>query len=356
MRSLAPCLAGLALLAALGCRSVGVRTIERDRLAYSQALSQSIKTQALLNLVKLRYLDAPVFLDVGQIVSSDSLETSLSMEGVYTMFGAHAWDNATLNAGGKYTSRPTVTFSPMTGDKFMRAMIEPIAAVRILSLIESGYDARFALETCVSAINGLQNRSAAAGHICPADEDFDRLMNAISQVQALGGMGFRIERSGKEEPACVLLFRRPRQNPEVESAAREVKALLGLNVEDERFVVVHGNTAGAPGQLTIQTRSMMQVLAALASYIDVPQEHIASGRVLASPPVPATGTLLLRVHCGTRSPKDVFCAVRFRDHWFWVDDRDLPSKRTISFVNFLFTLAGSGNEVSLPVLTIPAGG
>jgi len=46
------------------------------------ALSESVKTQALLNLVRMRYVDAPVFLDVGQIVSSDSIETSVGIQSV----------------------------------------------------------------------------------------------------------------------------------------------------------------------------------------------------------------------------------------------------------------------------------
>jgi len=120
--------------------------------------------------------------------------------------------------------------------------------------------------------------------------------------------------------------------------------------------VVRGDARGSQGQLTMETRSMMQVLGSLASYIEVPAEDMASGRALAVPPLPTTGTPLFRVQCTPRKPGDAFCAVRFRDHWFWIDDRDRSSKRTISFVNLLFTLAGTGNEVSLPVLTIPVGG
>ena len=124
----------------------------------------------------------------------------------------------------------------------------------------------------------------------------------------------------------------------------------------DRFVVLRGDAPGAPGQLTMQTRSMLQVMVALATYVDVPAEDVAGGRALAVPPLPEAEGPLFRVHCSARRPRDAFCAVRYRDRWFWVDDRDLPSKRMISFVNFLFTLVNFGNESSLPVLTIPAGG
>jgi len=44
-----------------GCVSVGPGTIDRDRFAYTDAISESWKRQMLLNLVKIRYADAPIF-------------------------------------------------------------------------------------------------------------------------------------------------------------------------------------------------------------------------------------------------------------------------------------------------------
>jgi hypothetical protein len=46
--------------------------------------------------------------------------------------------------------------------------------------------------------------------------------------------------------------------------------------------------------------------------------------------------------------------VRYRDSWFWIDNGDLLSKRFLTVVMFLFTLADTGSPEKLPLITIPA--
>ncbi len=47
------------------------------------------------------------------------------------------------------------------------------------------------------------------------------------------------------------------------------------------------------------------------------------------------------------------CAVEYRDHWFWIEDGDMKSKRAFAFMMMLFTLMDTGEKQGLPVLTIP---
>ena len=71
----------LSSLLLTGCTHLGPKTVAVDRFDYSTAIADSWKQQTLLNIVKLRYMDLPVFVDVASIVSGYSMQTGVSVNG-----------------------------------------------------------------------------------------------------------------------------------------------------------------------------------------------------------------------------------------------------------------------------------
>ena len=103
---------GITLCVALtACSSIGPSTMDRDHMDYGRSVGENWKNQMLTNLVRLRYVDMPVFVDVGQIVAGYSLETQVSAEAGFgnSFTGGDAQGMA---AGGKFTDRPTITYNP----------------------------------------------------------------------------------------------------------------------------------------------------------------------------------------------------------------------------------------------------
>jgi hypothetical protein len=115
----------------------------------------------LLNLVRLRYVEAPVFLDVTSVVNSYTLSTGV---GGGLNFADSGNDSQNLRADASYTDRPTVTYSPRRGEAFTRSLLRPIPPASLVALAQAGWPIDFIFSTTVNSINGVSNRFGAAGH------------------------------------------------------------------------------------------------------------------------------------------------------------------------------------------------
>jgi hypothetical protein len=343
-------------VALASCTHLGPQTVPADRFNYSTAIADSWKQQTLLNIVKMRYLDMPVFVDVASIVSGYSMETTGSVGGQVSAASAGAGDNLVLGAAGKFTDRPTITYVPLTGEKFMRGLITPVDPKNIFFLLQSGYAADFVLALTVESINGVRNRSTAAGASREADPEFIQVLNLLRDVQRAGAIGMRVEEDQAKSKTAILFFRRDDVPADIVEKEAEIWRLLGLPADQTTFTLKYSPARGAPHELTVNSRSMLQIMQAFASYIDAPAEHVAEQS--ATPPIVAPavpdGVTGVRIHSGKDNPGDAFVSVRYRDYWFWIEHGDWQSKRALAAVMFFFTVADTGGHETLPLITIPA--
>ena len=149
---------------------------------------------------------------------------------------------------------------------------------------------------------------------------------------------------------------RPTGEEAVLDSHRRIRELLRLDPREREFEIVHGSLPASARQIALETRSMMQVLIDLASYIDVPDADVSEGRVYALSRTAEQLRMyppLLRIHSGAASPSQTHVAVRYRDHWFWIDDRDVHSKLAFNFLLLAFFLTETGSEQAAPIVTIP---
>ena len=341
------------LVLAAGCRSVGPSTLNRDRMGYLEALSDSWKHQMLLNLVKTRYADAPVFLDVASLISQYSVEGDVSLGAGWNSHPAYAADQS-IGASGKFTDRPTITYSPLTGEKFARSFMRPIPPAAVMQMIESGYRADLVMRVCVQAVNGLHNRRGNSPQPCDADPDFHRLIAKLTAIQQAGRLAVRLQEQA--DKTMVMIVFEPKDDAVAQENVAEVSGLLGLAPGTREIRVVYGSAASTNTEIAIQTRSMLQILVDLAAQIEVPEPDVAEQRV--SPTFrgdPAHGALsepILRIRSSSGKPADAFVAVPYRGHWFWIDDQDVASKSIFSFLMFMFSLTETGGKGEAPVVTI----
>jgi uncharacterized protein YceK len=339
-------------LALTGCQSIGPHTVATDRFDYSSAIADSWKQQTLLNIVKLRYLDLPVFVDVSSIVAGYSLQTGVGVGGMLST--GNAIQGNTLSGSGQaiYTDRPTISYTPMTGQKFLRGLLTPIEPKNIFSMLQSGYAADFVLGLTVESLNGVRNRSASGGGSGEAEPEFIRVLQLMREVQLAGAVGMRLQDNKEKDSAAVMFFRRENLSPEIMDKLAEIRRLLKIPGDQHQFKLIYSSAAGRDGELAVGSRSMLQIMLAFSSYVDVPESDLKEGRAV--PSVQSTNTDPVRIKCSKDKPAEAFAAVHYHNQWFWVDDRDWRSKRALSTIMFLFTMIeGSGDE-RMPLVTIPA--
>jgi hypothetical protein len=349
----------LLALGVAGCASIGPGTVTRDRFDYTGAVAESWKSQMLLNLVKLRYGDTPVFLDVGQIVSGYTLESTVQAGGtIFSSSGAVPSvpdSSVSLGAQGRYTDRPTITYAPLVGERFARAMMTPLPPPALMGLIQAGYPVDLVLRLTVHEVNGIRNRYGGDLRARPADPEFHALVRDLRRIQLAGGIGLRVQRVDRE--TGVLLALRQRVEPAIADASLAVRTLLGLDPAASEFRIVYGSVAATDKEIAILSRSILEVLIDVSSFIGVPETHVADRRVTptqtdgagAEEPVPP----LIQIASSAQRVADAFAAVPYRGYWFYIDDRDMASKRLFTFLMFIFTLVEAPSREGAPVLTIP---
>jgi hypothetical protein len=354
IKTVARMLAGITLLGLAGCAGFGPGTVARDRFDYHTAISESWKSQMLINLVKLRYGDAPVFLDVNSVISGYTIEAGMGL-------GAQWWSNPystnqALSATGKYTDRPTITYSPLVGEQFARSLMTPIPPAGLLTLIQAGYPADLVFRVLTHSINGIRNSFGGGARMRNADPEFFPLLGKLRAIQESGAMGLRMKKIDKDE--AVVLFFQGKADQVAEADVLAVRTMLGLDPRAQDLKVVYGSLATNDREIAVLTRSVLEILIDLASMIEVPAQHVTERRVNPTVSAIAAGAPvrpLVRIQSSQERPADALVAVPYRDYWYYIDDRDLPSKGIFSFLMFVFTLVEKGGTGGGPVVTIPAG-
>lgn len=335
-----------------GCGSIGPKTMDRDQLNYGHSIGNNWKNQMLANIVKLRYVDMPVFVDVGSIVSGYTLETQVNARvGFSDSFTGG--DSQGLGAGGRYTDRPTITYMPKTGDAYLRSLLEPVQPRNLLALVQAGYSAELLFTWAVEAINDVHNYTVTSSRRTEADPEFHEFMQTLQDLQNSGHIGFELEHDPETSHDVIFVLRR--ENPSETTLAKRsrVREILQLNSGRQHYRVIYAPFRTDGDTLAIQTRSVLQTLIAMSGFIEVPEAHseqVAPGyRIRSDIPRP------FMVRSGPERPDDSFAAVRYRDFWFWIDNDDLFSKRVFTLMLFLTTLTNQASDDAGPVLTIPTG-
>jgi hypothetical protein len=348
------------VLACTGCNSVGPRGIRNVHPQYNSALSDVLDQQLLNNLVRLKYRENPLFLEINNIMDSRT-------SGIDAGFGNSRWfikgssNQTTIAPTIKFadSETPTVSYHPLRGKEFIQHLMTPIPFSAVLLMSQSGWKLERVFDLCIEKINNVDNASNASGptpRIKPDYEDFYRMTSLLQKLEYEHKLSLGLD---NDNNALVLRFLNVASSPEM----KELRKILNLDEDRNEFYFQDNFLTVSKRSLSVRMRSLMGLLFYLSHAVEVPQEDIDSGKVMVT--VDARGRVfdwtryasgrMMKVKCSETEPKDAFISTYHRGHWFYIADNDLHSKSTFMFISYLFNLqAGEASAGAVaPLLTVP---
>lgn len=344
------------LLAA--CQGVGPRFLAADRGLYNLALQRTNNEQLLLNVVRLRYRDTPVFVEVTGVASKLRVTQETNVGVTLRNGQSTPWE---LGTGTTWSEEPTISYSPLQGDRFVRELLQPIDLGTIVMLCQTGWSIGRVTRLCAQNLNGVPNAPRASGptpETRPEFEEFLRVTELLRELQLASALRMGFERrgeAGEGPPMRALVQFTDGARP----ARDELYERLNLDPEQQTFDLTAGVAADRQQGLLFLSRSLMAVLFYVSQGVHVPERDVEAGRVTVTRDEDGnvfdwselTGGLL-EVHSSSEAPENAAVSVYYRDAWFWIDDSDLESKSTFALLQQLFALQAGEIQSAGPILTL----
>lgn len=341
----------------LGCSKLGSNAIPMDRNNYNAAIQRSSDEQLLLNLVRLKYRDNPSFLEVSSVATQFTLSADakasagLPAETSVNIFG--------LGAGAAYTERPTITYTPLQGDKFIQRVLSPISLENISLLYHSGWSAERLFRLCLQRLGHLKNAPGASGptpkHV-PDYKEFWHAAQLLRFLQIRDALEIYYE---AEIEALVIQIKTISLNwPET----LEFFALLKLNPGKTRYTLSAKRVTDDSSHILVEPRSLLGIMFYLSQSVEVPKRHREEGKVTVT--TQSSGEPfdwgrvigdIFHIQSQLEKPLSASTTINYRGSWFYIDDSDLASKSTFSLLSQIFSLQAGKIKSTEPLLTLPLG-
>jgi len=348
-------IASLGLLLLLsGCIGLGSNRIEGERFNYNAAIQRTNDEQLLLNLVRLKYRDTPFFMEVNSVASQHTFTTNANAnatvpEGALGSFG--------FGAGAQIQEKPTVTYSPLQGDKFIQRVLSPISLQTITLLYHSGWRVDRLFRLSFQRMNRTRNAPGATGPTPVESPEYEEFRKAVEilhrfQKEDLMTLEFVVEHG---VPTLIIRIDPTVKNdPEV----LEFSRIIDAEADDGRFYL---GPLDDPSYIQIQTRSLLGIMYYLSQGVKAPASDIQKGKVTVTRDSEgkvfdwnAVTENLMTIRSQSELPPDA-AAIRvwYRGTWFYIDDSDLNSKSTFSLLAQIFSLQAGKVPSNAPLLTLP---
>ena len=333
---------------------------EGGRNAYNVTLQATSNEQLLLNLIRLRYCDTPYFLNVNNITTQFTYGGEASTK--FSFPGFNEKNPTAVGGALNWKSQPTVIYTPLEGKAFAELLLQPLDLAIIQQMIYSGWDIDRVFRLGIQSFCGMHNAPPASGPF-PNDDaeykDFYEVTKLMRHFQRRNELQIGIKTKGdngtSRDATLQIYF------PSGSEEAERLNDLLGGLETKSGYYILDMNLGFQPnGEIGVIPRSVLSCMYYLSLGVDVPAEH-EKQKIAIMTQINGDGRddlapiirKLITIKSSCSYPKNSYIAVKYKKHWYYIEDSDINSKRTFSLLLSLYNLQAGGVKQMMPILTIP---
>ena len=258
-----------------------------------------------------------------------------------------------LAVGFAYEENPTISYTPVQGERYAKAILSPVGLDVLVLLAGSEHAPAQVVWALVKQVNGSRNPLYGPPE---ARTGFERSIALLERLQ-LAGQATWTSTAAKTGGFALVIHDYARNRDVVDELLRRWGISPSL-AREGRDVVLPLRLAGGHAtntDLNLLTRSVYELVELAASAIEVPPEHAAL--TLTAPAGVSSFQGWLRIHSSPGPPSTpVVVFVRHRGHWCYISADDTGSKLAFQLIQTLIGMRlGEAMPQSIPSLTIPVG-
>jgi hypothetical protein len=338
-----------------GCAILGPASLKHGRAAYNDAIIATNNQQVLAMIVRMRYGESSGLLAVASVTANLNVQASVGSEFGFGKDSNYEGNLTPLTAGVAYEENPTISYTPVQGERYLRQFLGPLPIDLTVLLLGALGNSPQAITLLCRSINGIQNPDFLAPDSPAADPRFARIAALLASLNR-SGHSVWAQHPG-EPPSFALAL--SGDGPAYAQQVTELYGLLGLTAprDLDRTIAlpVRLGFAKPDGEaIHLRTRSLWQLFGIAAAAVEVPEEHVQSGLAPQLPPAAAVGEAI-RIRGSKWRPRTAMTAVKHHGWWYSIDGTDTASKQTFRILESLMSvrMAESAEQRAAPVLTVP---
>jgi len=204
----------------------------------------------------------------------------------------------------------------------------------------------------VRKINGIEDAHENPEFRKQADPRYRELLQVWTRLRQQRALGLRHSGDDTENATVVLYLSEKTGNQQTRQDIKFLRNTLGLREDANEFKLSYGLVPDEPDEIAVVTASILDMMMDMSWQIDVPPQHVEEGRTASTFIDTGPGGRLFVVHYSEEKPEDAFVTIANRGYWFYIDDRDMVTKRTFGLLQIFLSLTDAGEEARGPVVSI----